>query len=194
MAPPIPEKNEKDRYLFTVKIIHAENLPPNDSSSKLDSFVTLSDEKGVRLAKTRTIYETLAPRCKHQLFTPDIVPRPTTQTFKGEETFDFSVVNSLWLMASVRDRALIGKHDTIGRAYLCLDPNRFGDYLVHDLWLDLDPQGRILIRVSMEGEKDDIQFYFGRAFRSLKRAESDMARIFIDKVCEHARLLLEVVV
>jgi hypothetical protein len=85
-------------------------------------------------------------------------------------------------MASVRDRALIGKHDTIGRAYLCLDPNRFGDYLAHDLWLELDPQGRILIRVSMEGEKDDIQFYFGRAFRSLKRAESDMARIFIDKV------------
>lgn len=85
-------------------------------------------------------------------------------------------------MASVRDRALIGKHDTIGRAYLCLDPKRFGDFLAHDLWLDLDPQGRILIRVSMEGEKDDIQFYFGRAFRSLKRAESDMARIFIDKV------------
>jgi hypothetical protein len=36
----------------------------------------------------------------------------------------------------------------------------------------------------MEGEKDDIQFYFGRAFRSLKRAESDMLRIFIDKVCD----------
>jgi hypothetical protein len=100
----------------------------------------------------------------------------------GEETFDFSVENSLWLMASVRDRALVGKHDTLGRAYLCLDPGRYGDFLTHDLWLDLDPQGRILIRVSMESEKDDIQFYFGRAFRSLKRAEGDMTRIFIDKV------------
>ena len=49
--------------------------------------------------------------------------------------------------------------------------------------MDLDTQGRILVRVSMEGEKDDIQFYFGRAFRSLKRAEGDMLRIFIDKVC-----------
>lgn len=34
----------------------------------------------------------------------------------------------------------------------------------------------------MEGEKDDIQFYFGRGFRSLKRAEGDMVRIFIDKM------------
>jgi hypothetical protein len=85
-------------------------------------------------------------------------------------------------MASVRDRALISKHDTVGRGYICLDPRRFGDLLAHDIWLDLDTQGRILLRVSMEGEKDDIQFFFGRAFRSLKRGEGDMLRIFIDKV------------
>ena len=85
-------------------------------------------------------------------------------------------------MVSVRDRALVGKHDTVGRAYLCLDPRRFGDFLSHELWMDLDTQGRILVRVSMEGEKDDILFFFGRAFRSLKRAEGDMLRIFIDKV------------
>jgi len=86
-------------------------------------------------------------------------------------------------MVSVRDRALVGKHDIVGRAYLCLDPRRFNDFFTHELWMDLDTQGRILVRVSMEGEKDDIQFYFGRAFRSLKRAEGDMLRIFIDKVC-----------
>jgi hypothetical protein len=91
-------------------------------------------------------------------------------------------------MISIRDRALVGKHDTVGRAYLCLDPKRFGDFLTHDLWMDLDSQGRILLRVSMEGEKDDIQFYFGRAFRSLKRAEADMVRIFIDKVRQITRV------
>ena len=100
----------------------------------------------------------------------------------GDETFDLSVDKPLWLMISIRDRALVGKHDTVGRAYLCLDPKRCGDFLTHDLWMDLDSRGRILLRVSMEGEKDDIQFYFGRAFRSLKRAEADMVRIFIDKV------------
>lgn len=100
----------------------------------------------------------------------------------GEETFDLTVEKPLWLMVSVRDRALVGKHDTVGRAYICLDPRRYGDFMTHELWLDLDTQGRVLLRVSMEGEKDDPQFYFGRAFRSLKRAESDMVRVFIDKV------------
>jgi hypothetical protein len=65
-APPVPEKVERPRYLFTVKIVIAEGLVPLDSSpsSKLDTFVTLSDENGMRLAKTRTVYETLNPRCK----------------------------------------------------------------------------------------------------------------------------------
>ncbi|EIN05310.1 hypothetical protein PUNSTDRAFT_92196 [Punctularia strigosozonata HHB-11173 SS5] len=163
-APPVPAKVERPRFLFTVKISVAEGLVPLDSSpsSLLDTFVTLSDEAGNRLAKTRTIYETLCPR--------------------WDETFDLSVDKPLWLMVSVRDRALVGKHDTIGRAYICLDPKRFGDFLTHDLWLDLDRPGRILLRVSMEGEKDDILFFFGRAFRSLKRAEGDMVRIFIDKM------------
>ncbi|KAI5119561.1 hypothetical protein M0805_005625 [Coniferiporia weirii] len=163
-APPVPEKQERQRFLFTIKTVIAEGLVPLDSSpsSKLDTFVTLSDEAGNRLAKTRTIYESLDPR--------------------WDETFDISIDKPLWLMISIRDRALVGKHDTVGRAYLCLDPRRFGDFLAHDLWFDLDTQGRILLRVSMEGERDDIQFYFGRAFRSLKRSEGDMVRIFIDKM------------
>src|SRR5882762_1901436 len=56
----------------------------------------------------------------------------------GDETFDISVDKPLWLMISIRDRALVGKHDTVGRAYLCLDPKRFGDFLTHDVWMDLD--------------------------------------------------------
>lgn len=65
-APAVPEKVERERFLFTVKISIAEGLVPLDSSptSQLDTFVTLSDEAGNRLAKTRTIYETLEPRCE----------------------------------------------------------------------------------------------------------------------------------
>ncbi|KAL4253754.1 Glucose-responsive signaling protein [Abortiporus biennis] len=169
-GPPVPEKPDKlPRFLFTVKVSIAEGLVPLDSSpsAKLDTFVTLSDEQGNRVAKTRTIYETLSPR--------------------WDETFDITVEKPLWLMVSVRDRALLGKHDTVGRAYICLDPRRYGDFLTHDQWMDLDSQGRILLRISMEGEKDDPQFYFGRAFRSLKRAESDMVRVFIDKVSPFIR-------
>ncbi|KAI9571922.1 hypothetical protein HD554DRAFT_2070327 [Boletus coccyginus] len=168
-SPPVPEKTERPKFLFTVKIVMAEDLVSLDSSpsAQLDTFVTLSDEAGNRLAKTRTIYDTLNPR--------------------WEETFDISVDKPLWLMCSIRDRALVGQHDVVGRDFICLNPTQYGDLLTHDVWLNLvaanhGHQGRILLRVSMEGEKDDAQFYFGRAFRSLKRSEADMMRIFIDKM------------
>lgn len=159
------------RYLFTVKVVTAEGLVGIDgSSNKIDPFLTLSDEKGNRLAKTRTLYETSSPT--------------------WNETFDISVTGSLWLAATVYKRNLMEKHDYLGRAFLHLNPKEFSDFLAHDLLLDLDTQGRVLVRVSMEGEKDDVQFHFGKAFRSLKRAETDMVRMIIDKISPVIRYYL----
>lgn len=153
------------RNLFTVKIVLGEGLATADGVSRVDPFVTLSDERGLRIAKTRTLYETTEPR--------------------WAETFDISVEGKMWIAATVWDRNLVDQHEMLGRTYLALDPSPgsiFNDFLPHDLWKDLDTTGRLLLRVSMEGEKDDIQFYFGRAFRSLKRAENDMTRVIVDKV------------
>jgi len=61
-APPVPMKGVP-RSLFTVKIVMAEALGGSEARN-LDTFATLSDEHGNRLAKTRTIYETTDPRCQ----------------------------------------------------------------------------------------------------------------------------------
>lgn len=61
-APPVPTKGVS-RNLFTVKVVMAEGLGGSEART-LDTFATLSDEHGNRLAKTRTIYETADPRCK----------------------------------------------------------------------------------------------------------------------------------
>lgn len=151
------------RNLFTVKVVLAEHLVrAAESSSTVNPFLTLSDSAGNRKAKTRTLYGTSSPR--------------------WAETFDLSVTGSLWLAATVYHRNLVEDHDSLGRALVHLDPRKYGDFLPKECWLDLNKHGRVLLRVSMEGEKDNIQFYFGRAFRSLKRTESDMVRIIVDKV------------
>jgi hypothetical protein len=40
----------------------------------------------------------------------------------------------------------------------------------------------LLLRLSREREKDDAQFYFGKAFRRLKLIEGEMVRNCADKV------------
>ena len=162
-APPVSQRQKKvNNYVFTIKIVEAEDLKACDVGGYSDPYVVLGDEYQKRLAKTRIIYRNLNPR--------------------WDETVDITTQGPLNIIATVWDWDAMGDHDCVGRASLKLDPSHFGDFLPREYWLDLDSQGRILLRVSMEGERDDIQFHFGKAFRTLKRTERDMTRQITDKV------------
>ncbi|KAL8923631.1 MAG: hypothetical protein Q9172_003055 [Xanthocarpia lactea] len=162
-ALPVTQRQKKiNNYVFTIKIVEAEDLKACDMNGSSDPYVVLGDEYQKRLAKTRVVYRNLNPR--------------------WDESVDIVTQGPLNIIATVWDWDAMGDHDCVGRASLKLDPSHFGDYMPREYWLDLDSQGRILLRVSMEGERDDIQFYFGKAFRTLKRTERDMTRSITDKL------------
>jgi hypothetical protein len=150
------------KYTFTVKVMEAEDLKACDPNGTSDPYVVFGDEYQKRLHKTRMIPRNLNPR--------------------WDESFDITVSGPVNIIATIWDYDTFGEHDYVGRTSLKLDPVHFSDYLPREFWLDLDLQGRLLIRVSMEGERDDIQFHFGKAFRHLKRTERDMVRKITDKV------------
>ena len=160
--PQQPRKRRGEKFVFTIKIIEAEDLKACDPNGLSDPYVVLGDEFQKRLAKTRIVYANLNPR--------------------WDETVDITTTGLLSVTATIWDWDVMGDHDCVGRTTIKLDPSHFSDYLPREYWLDLDTQGRLLVRITMEGEKDDIQFYFGRAFRALKRTERDMARKITDKV------------
>ena len=163
---PKKKVRKPSKYTFTIKVVEAEDLKACDTSGYSDPYVVFGDEYQKRLHKTRIIYRNLNPR--------------------WDESFDITVQGPVNVIATIWDYDTFGDHDYVGRTSLKLDPVHFGDYLPREFWLDLDSQGRLLIRVSMEGERDDIQFHFGKAFRHLKRTERDMVRKITDKVC-HSR-------
>lgn len=160
---PKKKTRKPNKYTFTIKVVEAEDLKACDPSGYSDPYVVFGDEYQKRLHKTRIIHRNLNPR--------------------WDESFDITVQGPVNVIATIWDYDTFGDHDYVGRTSLKLDPNHFGDYLPREFWLDLDSQGRLLIRVSMEGERDDIVFHFGKAFRHLKRTERDMVRKITDKVC-----------
>jgi len=165
LAPPPPpsmRRSGQTKYMFTIKIIEAEDLKAGDINGLSDPYVVLGDEYSKRLAKTRTVYQSLSPR--------------------WDETVDILTSGALNIIATVWDWDMMGDHDCLGRTSLKLDPTHFNDFVPREYWLDLDTQGRVLVRVSMEGERDDIQFHFGKAFRTLRRAEKEMTRKVTDKL------------
>ncbi|KAK8187200.1 uncharacterized protein BKA78DRAFT_185659 [Phyllosticta capitalensis] len=161
-GPPVQKQPKMNKYVFTIKIIEAEDLKACDMNGLSDPYVVLGDEYQKRLAKTRVVFSNLNPR--------------------WEETVDITTSGPLNIIATIWDYDTLGDHDCVGRTSLKLDPSHFRDFMPREYWLDLDTQGRLLLRVSMEGERDDIQFYFGKAFRILKRTERDMTRKITDKL------------
>ena len=161
--PPTATRARKiTNYVFTIKIVEGEDLKSCDVNGYSDPYVVLTDEYQKRLSKTRVIYRNLNPR--------------------WDESIDIATQGPLNLIATIWDWDAVGDHDYVGRTSLKLDPSHFSDFLPREYWLDLDTQGRLLVRVSMEGERDDIQFYFGKAFRTLQRTQRDMTRRITDKL------------
>lgn len=154
------EKNKQ--FVFTIKIIEAEDLKACDMNGLSDPYVVLGDEFQKRLYKSRVIYSNLNPR--------------------WDESIDITTSGPLNIIATVWDYDTLGDHDCVGRTSLKLDPNHFRDFVPREYWLDLDTQGRLLVRVSMEGERDDIRFWFGKGMRGLKRCEREMTRGIVDKL------------
>lgn len=165
---PQEKKRRPQKFVFTVKIVEAEDLKAMDTNGYSDPYVVLVDEFGKRLTKTRVINKNLNPR--------------------WDESFDIIVQGSINITAHIFDYDAFSDDDYIGRASLKLDPSHFSDYLPKECWLQLDTQGKLLLRIGMEGERDDIQFHFGKGFRMLKRTERDMVRKITDKVSQTHQL------
>ncbi|KAL4801902.1 hypothetical protein BDV18DRAFT_154553 [Aspergillus unguis] len=165
-SPPQLQKIRKaTNYVFTIKVVEAEDLKACDMNGGSDPYVVLNDEYQKRIGKTRIIYNNLNPR--------------------WDDTVDIATHGPLNVIATIWDWDAVGDHDYVGRTSIKLDPVHFSDFLPREYWLDLDTQGRLLLRVSMEGERDDIQFYFGKAFRTLKRTERDMTRKITEKLTSY---------
>lgn len=165
-SPTTPERNDQVNFLYTIRIVRAENLLALDNNGFSDPYVVLEINKE-EIARTRTVYKSLTPR--------------------WDQTFDICLnEREADVLAIVYDEDVIGSNGECGSVWFKLSPKYYDDYQTHDFTLPLHPQGKLQLRISMVGEKDDIQFWFVRAFRTLKRAENDAASLIVDQVCiEH---------
>ena len=65
LDPPPPQNMRRgggNKFMFTIKIIEAEDLKAGDINGLSDPYVVLGDEYQKRLAKTRIVYQNLNPR------------------------------------------------------------------------------------------------------------------------------------
>lgn len=56
------------------------------------------------------------------------------------------------------------------------------DHQTHDIWIDVEPQGRLLLRLTLEGEDEDVDFWFKKSIERLGRTRDDFYRVLTAKV------------
>ncbi|CAO0802314.1 unnamed protein product [Mucor circinelloides] len=160
-------KPEKNNFLYSIRVVRAENLQPMDKNGLSDPYVTFEVD-GKMITRTRTVYETLNPRWDQEF---DI--------WLSEDDVDVCVI--------VNDEDVITADEECGVAWFTLSP-KFSDlYQKDDLVLNLSPQGSLVLRINIESEKNDIQFWYGKAFRTLKTSEMDAAWLIVDKMTPYIR-------
>lgn len=150
-------------HVFSIRIIKAENLSSSTDSSSIRPYLTLIDTQARKtIAKTRTM----------------LSGNP-----EWDEEFEINIpANSAMNVSLTVWEERFGNHSVCGRALLQLEPRKFKhDGIPLEIYLDLDSQGRVLLEIAVESERDDAIFAMGRAHRSLKRSQQRITKMIVGK-------------
>ncbi|KAG0259677.1 hypothetical protein BG011_002446 [Mortierella polycephala] len=168
---PETEAEPDTPHQFEIVFVCAERLLAMDSNEASDPFIVMShDNKEVFRSKT---------------ITANINPR-------WNEVYEVTLTKEISYLICVFDAEKAHKDRLCGWQHLHIDPQDYEDYMPHDVWLDLAQIGRLLLRITMKGEREDVQFFFGRTFRSLKRKEADLSGMIVDAMVPSVQTCLTV--
>jgi hypothetical protein len=175
-------------------VVHAKNLPKGDSSAcvvmgYLTGPKNLIDEERSKRQSTQSddnVEEPSSPLPEPEKEV-EIVRTSGAKDLinpNWEEVFQASVRYAEAINVTVYDKRFWSTKDVLAKGKIDLIKNKkqYLDNQSHDVWVSLEPQGRLLVRILMEGENEDIGFYFRKTHERFKRVQDDYVRFLVSRV------------
>eukprot|EP00158_Paraphelidium_tribonemae_P009527 Partr_v1_DN28890_c0_g1_i2_m33021 putative C2 domain protein len=174
---------------LTVEVVHAENLMACDAGGTSDAYCVVSVEEHVKSNDGWSSVNPWGPEKANGLSVKEVARTkiiPLSLNPRWDETFSSVIRCASQLQITVYDYDVIGKDDVCGTANITLTQlqNVLSETDYHDVWLSLNPQGRVLLRLQFQCvdsmQKDqlaDAEFYFRSTLRLLKRNTGDLLDI-----------------
>ncbi|KAJ3203099.1 hypothetical protein HDU67_010392, partial [Dinochytrium kinnereticum] len=209
---PTSPTNSDDRTLkgaFKMQLSYAENIKPVTSAGLANAYLVVrlpegttvpppelgdgdpaADQAGMKqggapIVLTGSLCELARTRVVHDSVNPS-----------WDETFTTLLPPVTHLEVSVFSRNLLTADELCGKAVMDFDPKasrlrrKLADHMTHDVFLDLEPQGRVLMRVALEGEEEDVDFWFRRTRERLMRTRDDFVRALCVKISPYLKEVL----
>ncbi|KAJ1988152.1 hypothetical protein H4R33_002542 [Dimargaris cristalligena] len=163
-APPA----EVDTFLVSFHVLHAESLSLDKANPRpFIEFTNMGTKR--KLGRSRPSFLGTNPRWdEHVEFSVDNIP-----------------CNLLITVQDIDDYT--DKEEVYAYASIPFDPSAFRDEVTKDFYLDFRPTGRIWLRATVDLEKADTQFYFGKIFRMIQLAQSGMGRMIVQQMSNYMR-------
>jgi C2 domain len=190
---------------FNVHVAYAENIKPTLKTGASNPYVLVRVPEGTVVppapSQPANRKKNISPSTKEG---PTPEPAPTILTGSGCELFKSRVINETlnpnWdeshsvilppierLEVAVFSKNLLTSDDIAGSATIDLSigtklRRKLVDLQTHDVFVELEPQGRVLLRLKLEGEEEDVDFWFRRTNERLIRTRDSFLRSLTTKV------------
>jgi len=165
---------EKENEKVTVENMTTDDLinPEGhlDGEKNEEQITSVDFNRGRLVAKSSVVHDSLNPI--------------------WDETFQISVLPTKAIEILVYNKtSFLTSDELCGKKVVRLSSG-WCDHQTHDIWIKLEPQGRLLIRITMDGEGEDLAFFFKKAKQRLMRALIDFLRALVHRISPYTREVL----
>jgi hypothetical protein len=111
------------------------------------------------------------------------------------ETFEVLLPRVDKLSAFVYSKNIISADDLAGQGSIDLSSGsslqrRLLNHQTHKVTVDLEPQGALVLRITHDGEVEDVDFWFRKTKERLKRTRNDFFRVIVSRVSPYTKAMI----
>ncbi|KAJ3300949.1 hypothetical protein HDV03_001573 [Kappamyces sp. JEL0829] len=196
---------------FKIHVSYAENLKPTLKNGSSNPYLIVRVPEGTVVPPPEDVprKKTMSPTTEQE---PEAPPQPTILSGNACELFRSRAINETlnptWeethaiilppverLDVAVFSKNLITADEVDGTAIIDLSVGtrlrrKLMDHQTHDIYVELEPQGRVLLRLTMEGEEEDVDFWFRRTNERLIRTRDSFLRSLTAKITPYISQIL----
>jgi hypothetical protein len=163
-------KDDKDSEPMTTDDLINEN--DDLDKEKNNEAISSSDfNRGRLVAKSSVVHDSLNP-IWDETFQVSICPTTSLDIKVYNKNSNFLMENQICGTGTINFTSVYNNHQT------------------HDVWVELEPQGRVLVRLTKMGNSENLEFHLKQASHHLKRCRDDFIRAIVNRMVPYMRIVL----
>ncbi|ORX59883.1 hypothetical protein BCR36DRAFT_579330 [Piromyces finnis] len=142
-----------------------------DEEKNIEQLSSADFNRGRLVAKSSVVHDYLNP-IWNETFQVSICPTNSLDVKVYNKNSNFLMENQICGTGTIKFSSIYNNHQT------------------HDVWVDLEPQGRVLIRLTKVGNSENLEFHLKQATHHLKRCRDDFVRAIVNRMTPYMRIVL----